>query len=67
MILEVANYKLGKPQHIIDNGRDYEYQITKWEDGRKSIRWKGIVTYSENQRLKEKLSKKYKWLKETNK
>ena len=59
------NYKLiGKPQSIVDNGRTYRYQIVQWDDGRKSIRWKGIVTYSENQRLEEKLSKKYKWIKE---
>lgn len=55
---------IGKPHNIIVDGKEYEYQIMKWQDGRKTIRYKGIVTYNEGQRLKEKLSKKYKWLKE---
>ena len=37
------------------------------EEGRKSISYHGIVTYSENQKIKEILSKKYKWLKESDK
>ena len=55
---------IGKPHFITVDGRTYEYQIMKWKDGRKSIRYNGIVTYSENQKIKEILSKKYKWLKE---
>jgi len=51
------NYKI-----IIVDGKKYEYQIIKWKDGRKTIRYKGIITYSENKRIKEILSKKYKWL-----
>lgn len=58
---------IGKPHFITIDGRTYEYQIKKWEDGRKSISYHGIVTYSENQKIKEILSKKYKWLKESDK
>ena len=54
---------IGKKHCISSNGKVYEYQIMKWQDGRKTIRFKGIVAYSEWQILKEKLSKKYKWLK----
>lgn len=54
---------IGKPHQIILDGKSYEYQVMKWEDGRKTLRYKGIVTYSEAQKIKEKLSKKYKWLK----
>lgn len=62
------NFKMiGKPHFIAIDGRTYEYQIKKWEDGRKSISYHGIVTYSENQKIKEILSKKYKWLKESDK
>ena len=46
---------IGKPHLITVDGTTYEYQIMKWEDGRKTIRYKGIVTYSESIKLKEKL------------
>ena len=59
----MEEYKLiGKPKLIKVDGIVYEYQITKWKNGKKSIRFKGIVAYSEWIKIKEKLSKKYKWL-----
>lgn len=56
--------EIGKPKFITVDGRTYEYQFMKWKDGRKTIRYKGIVTYSEAQKIKETLSKKHKWIKE---
>ena len=44
---------IGKPKFITVDGRTYEYQIMMWKDGRKSIRYHGIVTYSESQKIKE--------------
>lgn len=55
---------IGKPHLITVDGTTYEYQIMQWEDGKKTIRYKGIVTYSEAIKIKEKLRKKYKWLEE---
>jgi len=40
----------------------YEYEIRKDDKGEKHLRFKGIVTYPELVRIKEKLRKKYKWL-----
>lgn len=54
--------EIGKSKLIKVDGKIYEYQIMKWEDGRKTIRYKGIVTYSEAKKINEILRKKYQWL-----
>lgn len=47
-----------------ETGKVYYYEIRKREDGNKTIRWRGIVTYPEAKRLYKQLSNKYEWVKE---